>query len=227
MVSVLLQLRKVHGWLLVMSKTKLIALSGICSAVAVVCILLCSVASWGMPVFSVIAAIAVAVPLLVDPKALTYSLLSYAVSCVLGAFVSVGLGNIVYAVPVVVFGMPFSIVKVFGESVKVSAQLEQTQTFEDPFGNGEDVHVAQMQLQGKRRLHPVVKWVLYYVLLEVAIGLTLLVAYLFAKPLFEQLLANKFFYLLLIAAQLIVIPYDLLMRGGLVATKKILNKIRK
>ena len=210
-----------------MSKTKLIALSGICSAVATLCILLCGVASWGMPVFSAIAAVAVVIPLLIDPKSLTYSLLIYAVSFVLGAFATAGLGNIVYAVPVLAFGMPFSIIKVFGETIKVSAQVEQTETLDDPFVSGEQTQVVQMQLQGKRRLHPVVKWVLYYVLLEAAIGLTLLAAYLFVKPMFEQFFANKFFYLLLIAAQLVVLPYDLLMRGCLVATKRILNKIRK
>lgn len=223
----MLQLRKVHGRLLTMSKTKLIALSGICSAVATLCVLLCGVASWGMPAFSAIAAVAVVIPLLVDPKALTYSLLTYAVSFTLGAFATAGLGNIVYAVPVLTFGMPFAIVKVFGETVKVSAQVEQTQTLDDPFNSGEQTQVVQMQLQGKRRLHPVVKWVLYYVLLEIAICLTLLVAYLFVKPLFEQFVANKYFFLLLVAAQLIVIPYDLLMRGCLITTKRILNKIRK
>lgn len=225
--SVLLQLRKVHGRLLTMSKTKLIALSGVCSAIAVVCILLSGVASWGLPAFSAIAAIAVVIPLLVDPKALTYSLLVYAVSSILGAFVTVGLGNAVYAVPTIVFGMPFAIVKVVGESVKVSAHLEQTETIKDPFGNGDDVQVAQMKLRGKTRLNPVIKWILYYVLLELALGFTLLFAYLFVQPLFEQIVTNRFFYLLLAAAQLIVIPYDLLMRGCFVATKKIIKRIVK
>ena len=210
-----------------MGKTRLIAISGVCGAVAVACMLLCSVAFWAVLMLSVIASIAVVIPLLIDPKGLIYSLLVYAVSSVLGGFAAVGLGNIVYVAPIVAFAMPFAIVKVFGETVKVSAQFEQKQTFEDPFGNGEDTHVMEVQLQGKKRLRPIVKWVLYYVLLEVAIGLTLLSAYLFVEPLFNQIVSNKFFYLLLAALQLIVIPYDLLMRGCLIGTTKILHKIIK
>ncbi|MCH5159898.1 MAG: hypothetical protein J1F66_03495 [Clostridiales bacterium] len=208
-----------------MGKTKLIAISGICAAVAVVCMLLCSVAFWAVLMLSVIASIAAVIPLLIAPKGLTYSLLIYAVSSVLGGFSAVALGNIVYVAPIVAFGMPFAIVKVYGETVSFSAQLDQKQTFEDPFGNGEDTHVMQVQLKGKKRLNPIVKWVLYYVLLEVAIGLTLLAAYLFTKPLFDQIVSNDFFYLLLAALQLIVIPYDLLMRGCLIGIVKILHKV--
>ena len=210
-----------------MGKTKLIAISGICSAVSVVCMMLCSVAFWAALILAVIASIAVVVPLLIDSKGLIYSLLVYAVSSVLGGFAAVGLGNIVYIVPIVAFAMPFTIVKVYGDTVKVSAQLNQKQTYEDPFGNGEDTHVVEVQLQGKKRLSPIVKWVLYYVLLEFAIGLTLLAAYLFTKPLFNQIVNNSLFYLLLAALQLIVIPFDLLMRGCLIGTTKVLHKVIK
>ena len=210
-----------------MGKTKLIALSGICGAVAVVCMLLSSVAFWATLILSVIASIAVVIPLLVDPKGLTYSLLIFAVSSVLGAFSAFAIGNVVYVAPCVAFAMPFAIVKVYGETVKVSAKLEQAEKFEDPFGQGEDTHVVQVKLDGKKRLHPIVKWVLYYVLLEVGIGLTLLAAYLLAKPMFNQITQNKYFYLLLAALQLVVIPYDLLMRGCLIGTTKILHKIIK
>ena len=210
-----------------MGKTKLIAISGVCSAVAVVCMLACSLAFWAALILAVISSIAVVIPLLIDPKGLVYSLLVYAVSSVLGGFAAVGLGNIVYVAPIVAFAMPFAIVKVYGETVKVSAQVEQTETLEDPFEEGENLHVMQMQFEGKKRLNPVVKWVLYYVLLEICIGLTLLAAYLFTQPLFNQIVANKYFYLLLAALQLIVIPYDLLMRGCLLGATKIIHKVIK
>ena len=210
-----------------MGKTKLIAVSGVCAAVSVVCMMLCSVAFWAALILAVVASIAVVIPLLIDPKGLVYSILVYTVSSVLGGFSAMGLGNIVYVVPMVAFSMPFAIVKVFGETVKISAQLEQEHTLEDPFGNGEETRVLQMQLKGKKRLNPIVKWVLYYVLLEFALGLTLLSAYLFAKPLFNQIVANKLFYLLLAALQLIVIPYDLLMRGCLIGATKIIHKVIK
>ena len=207
-----------------MGKTKLIAISGICAGVAVVCMLLSSVAFWATLILSVVASIAVVVPMLVDPKGLTYSLLVYAVASVLGVFAALSLGNIVYVAPLIAFGMPFAIVKVCGETVSVSAQIEQKETYEDPFGNGEDTHVLAVEFQGKKRFPTFVKWILYYVLLEVAIGLTLLAAYLFAKPLFTQIVDNSLFYLLLAAMQLIVIPYDLLMRGCLIGARKVLKK---
>ena len=210
-----------------MSKTKLIALSGICSAVAVACMMLTSIAFWATLILSVVASIAVVIPLLVDPRGLFYSLLIYAVASVLGAFASFVVGNAVYVAPCVAFAMPFAIVKVYGEAVRVSAKLTEHQTLEDPFGQGEDTHVLSVKLDGKKRLPAVVKWILYYVLLEAGIALTLLAAYLLTKPLFDQIVQNKYFYLLLAALQLVVIPYDLLMRGCLIGTTKALHKIIK
>lgn len=210
-----------------MSKTRLIAISGICAAVAVVCMLLSSFAIWATLLLSVVASLAVVIPLLVEPKALMYSLLVYMVASVLGAFSATTLGNVVFVVPCVTFAMPFAIVKVYGESVKVSAKLEEKETLEDPFGQGEDTRVVAVKLKGKKRLPTVVKWVLYYALLEIGIGLTLFTAYVLAKPTFDQIVQNKYFYLLLGAMQLVVVPYDLLMRGCLIGTTKILHKVIK
>ena len=210
-----------------MGKARLIALSGICSAVAVLCMTLASIAFWATLILSVLASIAVVIPLLVDPKGLTYSLLIYAVASVLGAFSALAIGNIVYVAPMVAFCIPFAIVKVYGESVKVSAKLEGTQTLEDPFGQGDDTHVVSVKLNGKKRLPAAVKWALYYLLLEVGIALTMLTAYLLAKPLFNQIVSNKWFFMLLAAIQPMIIPYNFLMRGCLIGTTKILRKIIK
>lgn len=210
-----------------MGKARLIALSGICSAAAVLCMMLASFALWATLFLAVLASLAVVVPLLVDPKGLTYSLLIYAVSSVLGGFAAFSLGNVVYVAPIIAFCIPFTIVKVYGESVKVSAQMQEKETLDDPFVEGKFASVVEVKLNGKKRLPAVVRWVLYYVLLEVAIGLTLLAAYLFVRGLFEEMVGNPFFYLLLAAAQLVVIPYDLLTRGCLIGTTKILRKVIK
>ena len=211
-----------------MGKARFIAISGICSATAVVCMILASFALWATLILSVVASIAVVIPLLVDPnRGLTYSLLIYAVVGVLGSFAALSFGSIVYVAPMVTFCMPFAIVKVYGESVRVSAKFEQTETLEDPFGQGEDTHVMSVQLKGKKRLPAVVKWVLYYVLLEVGVVLTLLTTYLITPSVFATLVANKYFYILLAATQLIVIPFDLLMRGCLIGTVKVLHKVIK
>ena len=210
-----------------MSKARLIATSGICGAVAVICMMLSSIAIWATLILSVVASIAVVIPLLIDPKGLVYSLLVYAVAGVLGAFLGFTIGNVVYVAPMVAFCMPFAIVKVYGESVKVSARFEEGETLEDPFEAGQNTQVVAVQLKGKKRLHPVVKWILYYVLLEVGVGLTMLAAYLLTRPLFDEMVQNKYFFLLLAATQLIVPPFDLLMRGCLIGTTKLLHKVVK
>ena len=210
-----------------MSKARLIALSGICSAAAVLCMMLASFALWATLLLAVVASLAVVIPLLVDPKGLTYSLLIYAVAAVLGGFAAFSLGNVVYVAPIIAYCMPFTIVKVYGESVKVSAQMQPKEKLDDPFTEGKFASVVEVKLDSKKRLPSVVRWVLYYALLEVAIGLTLLAAYLFVPALFEEMVVNPFFYLLLGAAQLAVMPYDLLTRGCLIGTMKILRKIIK
>lgn len=210
-----------------MSKARLIAISGICSAAAVLCMLLASFTLWATLFLAVLASLAVTIPLVIHPKGLTYSLLIYAAASVLGGFAALTLGNIVYVAPIIAFCMPFTIVKVYGETVRVSAKMQPKEKLDDPFIEGKFESVVEVKIDKKKRLHPVVKWVLYYVLLEVAIGLTLLAAYLFVPGLFTQMVTHTYFYLLLAAAQLVVIPYDLLTRGCLIATTKILQKVIK
>ena len=210
-----------------MSKARLIAISGICSAAAVLCMLLASFTLWATLILAVVASIAVVIPMMIDPKGLAYSLLIYAVAAVFGGFAAFSLGNIVYVAPIIAFCMPFTIVKVYGEAVKVSAQMQPKEELDDPFTENKFASVVEVKVRKKTRLPAVVRWVLYYVLLEVAIGLTLFAAYLFVKGLFEEMVGNPFFYLLLGAAQLVVLPYDLLTRGCLVGTAKILRKINK
>lgn len=169
-----------------------------------------------------IASVAVAIPILLDYRNWIYSVLILIVSGALGVFI--GLGNVIYVAPIVAFCMPFAIVKSYGESIRVTAQVEETTTLEDPFNQGDDKRVVAVKLDGRKCLPTWLKWVLYYALLEIAIGLTLLCSYLFMPTFFDALIANKWFYAVLAAAQLIVIPYDLLMRGCFIGTVKIIHK---
>lgn len=206
------------------SKARLIAISGICGATATGCLLLASlpIARWFILILAVVSSIAVVVPMLIDGRNLVYSLLIYLVASVLGFFV--GIANIVYVAPLLTFCIPFAIVKVYGETVKVTASVEQTQTLEDPFGLGDETKVMQLKVNKKRRFPVVVKWVLYYVLLEIGIGLTLFATYLLTRPVFDTLYATKWlFWLIIVAAQLAVPMYDLLLRGCLIGTVKILH----
>lgn len=207
------------------NKARLIAISGICGAVATGCLLIASlpVARWFILVLAVVSSIAVVVPMLIDGRNLVYSLLIYLVAGVIGFFV--GMANILYVAPLLTFCMPFAIVKVYGETVKVTAKLEQSQTLEDPFGMGDETKVVQFKLNGKKRLPTIVKWILYYVLMEVCIALTLLVTYLLTRPVFDALYATKWlFWLIVAAAQLAVPMYDLLLRGCLIGAVKILHR---
>ena len=211
-----------------MSKAKLIAVSGVCGAVATICLLIASIFPYGVLVFAVVASIAVVMPLLIDGRNLTYSLLIYAVSIVVGALSGVFVGNILYVAPIVIFCLPFTIVKVYGETLKVTAKLEHTETLPDPFGQGDDKQVVAVQLDGKKMLSPIVKWILYYILLEVGIGLTLLATYDLTRGVFERLYATKWlFWLLIVAAQLAVPMYNLLLNGCLIGTTKAMKRVIK
>lgn len=209
-------------------KARLIAISGICGAVATGCLLLASlpVSRWFILALAVVASIAVVVPMLIDGRNLVYSLLIYLVASVLGFFV--GMANIVFVAPLLTFCIPFAIVKVYGETVKVTASVQQTQTLEDPFDLGEETKVMQLKLDGKKRLPTIVKWLLYYVLLEIGIALTLVATYLLTRPVFDTLYATKWlFWLIIGTAQLAVPMYDLLLHGCLIGTVKILHRAIK
>lgn len=210
-----------------MNKAKLIATSGICAAIAVVCLILAGVPvmKWVILILAVFASVAVSVPIMLEPKrGLIYSLLTYVVASIIGVFT--GLANIIYVAPVVAFCMPFAIVKVYGETFKITTEFNRGQQLEDPFG-GEDKTVVQVKVDGKPRLHAVTRWVIYYALLEVAVALSGLAAWLLTPDMFATLVSNNAYIWLIVAAQFVVPPFNLLMRGCLVATTKILRKVVK
>ena len=210
-----------------MNKARLIATSGICGAVASICLLVTSVFPYIALILAVVASVAVVIPLLIDGRNLVYSLLVYLVAVVVGALSGTFIGNIVYVAPVVTFCMPLAIVKVYGETVKVTAKIEHEETLEDPFEEGASKLVA-VELDGKQRLPTVVKWILYYVLLEVGVGLSLLATYLLTPAVFDALYATTWlFWLMIGVAQLVVPLYDLLLHGCLIGATKALRKVIK
>ena len=211
-----------------MSKAKIIAVSGMCGAVATVCLLLVGLIPamrWAMLFLGVVASIAVVIPVMLDPQNVVYTLLVYVVVGALGMFF--GIANVTYVAPIVIFCIPFAIVKVCGETVKITAKLEDEQVLEDPFGQGDDKKLISVAVKGTPRLPKVVKWILYFVLLEAGIGLTMLFTYLFTPDVFTQIVSAKWFWWAVVAIQLIVYPYDVLMRGCLMATAKVLKKALK
>ena len=210
-----------------MNKTRLIATSGICGAIASVSMLVTSVFPYAVLIFAVMASVAVVIPLLIDGRNIVYSLLVYAVTVVVGALSGVFIGNVVYVAPVITFCIPLAIVKVYGETVKVTANLDSAETLDDPFDEDEQKIVA-VQLSGKQQLPKIVKWILYYVLLEVGIGLTLLATYFLTPPVFDALYATTWLFWLMIGAVQLVVPlYDLLLRGCLIGAVKVLRKVIK
>lgn len=210
------------------NKARLIAVSGICGAIASGCLLVASVFPYVVLILAVVASVAVVVPLLINARNLTYSLLVYAVTVVVGALSGTFIGNIVYVAPIVTFCIPLAIVKVYGETVQVTATMEHAETLEDPFEQGADAKLVAVQLDGKRRLPTIVKWILYYVLLEVGIGLTLLATYLITPAVFDALYStNWLFWLAIGVAQLVVPLYDLLLRGCLIGATKAMRRVIK
>lgn len=184
-----------------MSRARLVALSGICSAVSLLSIFFANYVTWLSFMLGVISACAVSVPLLVDAKNGLYSLLCYVASAVLGVFL--GVGNILYVLPIAVFAMPFALVKVYGEYRTVT-----------------DCVV-------KYRIPKVWRWVIFYALCEVCLALTFGACYLFTPAVFEKLTSN---YLILVVALIVnaVIPlYDKVMTGCLSVAAYAVKKVWK
>lgn len=208
-----------------MSKAKLIAISGLCSAVVVGCLLLATlpVMRWMMLFLGVVASMATVIPLMLNSKYLVYSLLIYLAGSLLGVFL--GLANIMYVAPIVTFCIPFAVVKVYGEKVKLSASINTREVMDDPFDD--ESKVVKIQMKSKTNLSVVARWLLYYALLEVGLTLTVLSAYLFMRPVFDTMVQNVWFYVVLGVMQFAVYPYNLLMRGCILGTAKILNKTIK
>lgn len=207
-----------------MTKAKLIAISGLCCAVVVGCMLLATlpVMRYLMLFLGVVAAVATVIPLMLSVKYLVYTLLIYAAGSILGVFF--GIANVMYVAPIVTFCIPFAIVKVYGETMKFSAMADK-KVLDDPFDDNQKV--VKIQMEGKQNLSVGVRWLLYYVLLEVGLSLTVLSAYLFMRPVFDAMVQNFWFYAALAIMQFAVFPYNLLLRGCLTGTAKVLNKVIK
>ncbi len=197
----MLQLHELYERLLIgkMSKTKLIAVSGVCSAAALLCIFLANYLSWTAFALGVIASVAVAVPILLDAKNGLYSLLCYIASGVLGVFL--GIGNIGFVLPIVVFAIPFALIKTYGESEKIL-----------PDGSS------------KKRMPAWARWVSYYVLCEIALALTFGAMYLFTKSAFERLLENYLIYILAGVVQAALPLYNVVVTGCLKLADSALRK---
>ena len=207
-----------------MTKAKLIAISGLCCAVVVGCMLLAClpVMRYLMLFLGVVAAVATVIPLMLGSKNLAYSLLIYAAGSILGVFL--GFANIMYVAPIVTFCIPFAIVKVHGETAKLSATVSKS-VLDDPFDDSQKV--VKIQMKSKTNLSVGVRWTLYYVLLEVGLALTVLSAYLFMRPVFDAMVQNVWFYVALVVMQFAVFPYNFLLHGCLVGTAKVLSKVIK
>lgn len=160
---------------------------------------------------------------MLDAKNLVYSLLIYLASGILGMLT--GLANAIYVAPIVSFCIPFAIVKVYGEKIKLTASVKTEDVCDDPFDDG--AKVFKLQVKPKMFLGKVIRWILYYVLLEIGLALTVLCAYLFARPVFDAMVQNTWFYVVLAVMQFAPLPYDLLMSGCLKAAFKVLNRAIK
>ncbi len=208
-------------------KTKLVALSGLCAAISTACLVFAGLPAirWAFLFLSVIASISIVIPYLVGNK-IVYSVLTYIVSCLLGGFL--GINNIVYIVPTIVFFAPFAIIKAYGESFKSTTATTKQEVQVDPFDDKNDELQQQEQVAAKpkKRIPTWLKWVLYYILLEAGIALTLLCAKLLAPSLWDTVMANSIWVLLAIF-QLMPLAYDILLRGCFVTTNKVLRKVNK
>lgn len=210
-----------------MSKAKIIAVCGICSAIASLCLLLVSFSAlrWFVLPLAIVASVAVALPMFFVGDNLKWSLLTYfaclAVSVAIGAL---NLSNVVYVAPVVTFCMPFAIVKVRAESQKTTIGLGEKVVFDDPFDGGDDRVAVKLEVTTKNVMSTWAKWLIYYALLEVSLAITSLLANAFSRSAFMSLYESGKIWILFALAQVAVLPLDALMRGCFVVAAKAVRK---
>ena len=204
------------------NKAKIVAISGLCGGVSVICLLLLGLPGvrWVALILAVVASVAVAIPTIASGRPI-FSIIVYIVSAIFGVWAN--LANIVFVAPVVAFCMPMAIVKVAGETLKISTKVQQT-TIDSPFDNGDDKQVMAVEIEAIPRMKPIVKWILYYVVLEAGIALTLLATYLLTPVTFELIWTHKLLVWLLVALQLLPIPYDMLLKSAFALTAKTLKR---
>lgn len=168
-----------------MNKARLIAYTAICSAIATLCIVLSAYVKWVAVIFTVVASVAVCIPLLISNKYKLYSILAYLVSSVVGTMLSTS--NIMYCAIIICFAMPMALLKCGMENIG----LEQTP-------------------QKKRT---VLKWILYFVVCEIAIAITVLAMYLVTPAVLDAIITGGNWYLYIILLNVVVPLYDFLLRG--------------
>lgn len=230
------------------NKAKTIAVCGISAAVAAACLACCALPGvrWVVLILAVVASLAVTMPLVINPKNIVYALLTYLAAAVVG--VLSGLANVLYTVPIIAIFMPTAIVKVYGESTRivqngVMAEPLPTDPFEtepptkpsagdvnytEQNNKTQDANRATTTVRAsKPRLPRAVRWAIYYLLLEIGIAVTLLVAYLVTPTAFDNLVHAQFFVVLLVAAQAVPPLYVQLLSACQRQLVKIVRKVIK
>ncbi len=175
---------------------------------------------WIAIILATVASVAISVPTIAGAHPL-YSTLTYLVSAVVGVVVSAS--NILYVGAIVSFFMPMSLVKVWAESLKITTRFQQ-KTIDDPFEGGNDKQVTALEVDARRRMKPLAKWILYYAVLEIGLALTLFGTYLLMRPTFEFLWENNAIWWIVGVMQLLPIPYDFLLTGCFVGVAKTIHR---
>ena len=92
-----------------MNKTKLVALCGVCGAVAVLGLVALSYVKWVALALAVVVSVVACTPQILNGRYGWYSFAIYVVAVTVAAFV----GNVLYVAPVAIFAMPFCMWKLF------------------------------------------------------------------------------------------------------------------
>lgn len=182
--------------------TRILALTGICGALAMVCALGVAYLNWVALALSVICATAVAIPTMVDSRYVWYSVLCYVAVTIL--IVWLGFGQPIRVMPLVVYALPVGIVKAFGESYRPVKRDSAEEFFDKP----------------KQRIPKLVRWILYYVLCEVALAVTALMLYLFVPATLQTLIDKQWHWYILVVAQLAVPLYNIVLNGCFVLARR-------
>ncbi len=193
-----------------MNKTKAIALSAVCSAMAIACFVGATYIDLFGFVLSLLGGVIVCVPMIVTPRYRTYTLLALTVSLTVTAIMATSrIVEMVYYCSTIV---PIVVVKAWSDGITLDLWQEDD--------NGNAIKKPQQPRYTKT------KWILYYVLMQISIVAVLGITYLMLPLDWADIIGSYIIYALVLLLELVPIVLDRLLNGIFPIVKKAMIKAK-
>lgn len=182
-----------------MNNTRAVAVSGVCSAMATVCFVGSAYLELFGFLLTLLGAMLVCVPMMITPRYKVYTIIVATVSVTVTLLLAWGMVvNIVYFTATM---LPLVIVKVWCDNITLDEQA-------------------------CKQKHTKTKWVLYYIFMQIAIVLSLVVTRLFMDLQWSVIFDSTIVYLMIILLELVPVALDRVLGSALNIVKSAMVKAK-